>query len=122
MSVFSKKLIQKELGYDPDPEKNLWIQVDRIYKRATKDFDGLPQLPAGSWYDKLSFIRNEVEKHIEQSVIGNDKFWKGPIPKVLASDVVVFRTANYYRVGIEVSIQTTNSSNSKSYMFDLPKH
>ena len=60
MSVFSSDIIERELGYDPDPDKNMRFQIERKFNRLCDNYNPTAQLS-----DMLEFLKYGMSDFME---------------------------------------------------------
>lgn len=116
MSVFSSDIIEKELDYDPDPDKNMHFQIERKFNRLLDNYT-----PARS-NDVLTFLKYGMSDFMEylQMNTGQNKnnpvlpeWWQGDFLYIVGYRVEIIKLTSE-RSGVRVSWKYTNSSECQS--------
>ena len=111
MSVFSSDIIERELGYDPDPDKNMRFQIERKFNRLCDNYNPTAQLS-----DMLEFLKYGMSDFMEYLQMNT---WRNTGDVILPPDWKGdFLYINGYRVeiikltsglaGVQVSWRYTN--------------
>ena len=111
MSVFSSDIIEKELGYDPDPDKNMRFQIERKFNRLLDNYT-----PARS-NDVLTFLKygmSDFMEYLQMNTWRNTgdvilpPEWKGDFLYIVGYRVEIIKLTSG-RAGVQVSWKYTNT-------------
>ena len=115
MSVFSSDIIEKELGYDPDPNKNMHLQIKRRFKMV---YD---QYSPSTTCDILTYLKVRMAEFMEFLLLATfrsklvidsllPEWWKGDFLYIADYKVNIIPSTVYtVQAGIRVSWRYTNS-------------
>lgn len=115
MSVFSSDIIEKELGYDPDPNKNMHLQIKRGFKMVYDQYS-----PAATC-DILTYLKVRMAEFMEFLLLATlrskfvldswlPEWWKGDFLHIADYKVNIIPSTVYtVQTRIRVSWRYTNS-------------
>lgn len=118
MSVFSSDIIEKELGYDPDPDKNMRFQIEREFNRLLDNYN--PALVIN--VDVLSFLKWGMSDFMECLQMNTRRNtgdvilpsgWKGDFLYINGYRVDIIKLTSG-RAGVQVSWRYTNALEYRS--------
>ncbi len=110
MSVFSSDIIEKELDYDPDPDKNMRFQIERKFNRLLDNYT-----PARS-NDVLAFLKygmSDFMEYLQMNTWRNTgdvilpPEWKGDFLYIDGYRVEIIKLTSGW-AGVQVSWRYTN--------------
>jgi len=111
MSIFSSDIIEKELDYDPDPDKNMRFQIERKFKMVCDMYSSVQPCSV------LTFLKDEMVEFMEvlQQNTGRIKnspvlpeWWRGDFMYIVDYGVTIIQLANGWS-GVQVSWKYTNT-------------
>lgn len=111
MSVFSSDIIEKELGYDPDPDKNMRFQIEKKFNRLcdmyspARSNDVLTFLKYGM-SDFMEYLQMNTWRNTGEVILPPE--WKGDFLYIDGYRVEIIKLTSG-RAGIQVSWRYTNS-------------
>ena len=114
MSIFNKELIEEDLGYDPDPDKNMRLQIEKKFKMACDMYN--PAQPC----DILTFLKDQMAEFMEilqqntwrqrnEKSLVLPEWWRGDFLYIVQFGVTIIQLVSG-RPGIHVSWKYTNTS------------
>ena len=115
MSIFSSDIIEKELGYDPDPDKNMRLQIERKFNRLCDNYNPAQSIDIS--IDILTFLKygmSDFMEYLRMNAWRNtgDVFlppdWKGDFLYISNYRVEIINLTDG-RSGVQVSWRYTNS-------------
>lgn len=118
MSIFSSNIIEKELGYDPDPDKNMQVQIEREFNRLCNNYN--PALVIN--VDVLSFLKwgmSDFMECLQMNTWRNTgdvilpSGWKGDFLYISGYRVNIIKMTSG-RAGVQVSWRYTNALEYRS--------
>lgn len=110
MSLFDKDIIEKELGYDPDPDKNMRLQIEKKFNQLCDNYNPVQSI------DVLTFLKygmSDFMEYLQMNTWRNtDIFlppeWKGDFLYISGYRVTIIKLTSG-RSGVQVSWKYTNS-------------
>ena len=115
MSIFSSNIIEKELDYDPDPNKNMSLQIKRRFKMVCDQYN------PSETCDILTYLKDCMATFMEFLLIGTlrsklvsdswlPEWWKGDFLYIDEYKVNIIPSTVYtVQAGIRVSWRYKNS-------------
>lgn len=116
MSLFSTDIIEKELGYDPDPDKNMRFQIERKFNRLcdmyspSQSIDMLTFLKYGM-SDFMEYLQMNTWRNKNNPVL--PEWWRGDFLYIVNYRVEIIKLTSG-RAGVQVSWKYTNSTECQS--------
>lgn len=111
MSLFDKDIIEKELGYDPDPYKNMRFQIEKKFNRLcdnynpTQSIDMLTFLKYGM-SDFMEYLQMNAWRNTGEVILPPE--WKGDFLYISGYRVTIIKLTDG-RSGVQVSWKYINS-------------
>ena len=85
MSLFDKDIVESELGFDPDPRKNIEVQIDRHMRGLVSYFN---HKLAAAHMDMMGWLQYMLDNYMSsllEEVPPTD--WRGPYKKIRGYDI-----------------------------------
>jgi len=85
MSLFDKDIVESELGFDPDPRKNIEVQLERHMRGLVSYFN---HKLAAAHMDMMGWLQYMLDNYMNsllEEVPPTD--WRGPYKKIRGYDI-----------------------------------
>ena len=104
MSLFDEDLVERELGYDPDPHENMIFQIKKEFNILCDTHDETSDI-----LTFLNILKNGMSlfmEYLHYNILPD--WWKGDFLNIIGYGVTVIHLTNGWS-GIQVSWNYTNS-------------
>ena len=111
MGIFDKDIIEREINFDPDPDKNMHLQIKRKFEMVCNEYE-----PSVS-YNILTFVKDKMSDFMEYLQMntwrdtGNIILpldWEGDFLYIVGYRVEIIKLTNG-RSGVQVTWKYVNS-------------
>lgn len=123
MSVFDKDIIEREINFDPDPNKNMRFQIERKFNKLCDNYNPTQSIDIQTVLnDMMQFLKYEMSDFMEYLQMNTwqntgdiilPPDWEGDFLYIVGYRVEIIKLTNG-RSGVQVSWKYTNSTNIQS--------
>ena len=113
MSLFDEDLVERELGYDPDPDKNMRLQIEKKFKMTCDMYS--PTQPCSvlvflrdQMLEFMAFLRQNVWRNENNPNPVLPEWWQGDFLYIIGFGATIIQLTDG-RAGVQVSWKYTNS-------------